>query len=351
MICVAATGRTELVFFFVFKTSAGTSDEVDYGDCRHVCDDEESHHEDLEEGDHVHEVQYWVVRIVWSCFPFPLCNVFVFMLFGLYGDLTNAFGSVKWEAMDRAAEALLGPNHFLGQQRYRLATTTIPGNDGNISLKIGEGGLMGDPLMVALFWVAFLPSTIRWQQLVAEEGAESGQLLAWHPWSGERMDQSLSQYADDTTKQIVAKPGEDVQVLAKRVQCSNDVFDRTLAVDGFSQNRGKEELLMHLVGEGSLADRRLVREGQVSRCQAKSSQWRGISAATWEKRHPSLMSSPGGVKPQWRLFTQLVSCGMRAGCRGDSNVASSSVVWSTRHCLASSLSARRRHNTKLSRLW
>ena len=157
-----------------------------------------------------------------------------------FHDLTNAFGSVKWEAMDRAAEALLGPNHFLGQQRYRLATTTIPGNDENISLKIGEGGLMGDPLMVALFWVSFLPSTIRWQQLVAEEGAESGQLLAWHPWSGERMDLSLSQYADDTTKQIVAMPGEDVQALAKRVQCSNDVFDRTMAVDGFSQNRGKE---------------------------------------------------------------------------------------------------------------
>ena len=41
--------------------------------------------------------------------------------------------------MDRAAAALLGPNHLLGQQRYRLATTTIPGNDGDISLKIGEG--------------------------------------------------------------------------------------------------------------------------------------------------------------------------------------------------------------------
>ena len=77
------------------------------------------------------------------------------------------------------------------------------------------------------------------------------------------MDLSLSQYADDTTKQIVAMPGEDVQALAKRVQCSNDVFDRTLAVDGFSQNRGKEELLMHLVGVGSLADRRLVRDGKV----------------------------------------------------------------------------------------
>ena len=179
-------------------------------------------------------------------------------------DLTKAFGSVKWEAIDRAAAPLLVPILLLGQQRYRLATTTVPGSDGDMSLRIGEGGLLSDPLMVALFWVAFLPSTIRWQQLVEEEGAESGQLLSWHPWSGEKMDLSLSQYADDTTKQIVAEPGEDVQALAKRVQCSNDVFDRALADDVFSQSRGKQELLMHLVGAGSLADRRLVREGQVS---------------------------------------------------------------------------------------
>ena len=123
---------------------------------------------------------------------------------------------------------------------------------------------MGDPLMVALFWVALLPSTIRWQLGVAEEGTESGQLLAWHPWSGGRIDLSLSQYADDATKQIVAELGEDVQALAKRMRCSNDIIDRALATDGFSQNRGKEELLMHLLGEGSFADRRLVREGKVS---------------------------------------------------------------------------------------
>ena len=45
----------------------------------------------------------------------------------------------------------------------------------------------------------------------------------------------------------------------------------------FSQNRGKEELLMHLVGEGSFADRRLVRDGKVSLPGRRSSQLRG----TW----------------------------------------------------------------------
>ena len=125
------------------------------------------------------------------------------------------------------------------------------------------------------------------------------------------MDLSLSQYADDTTKQIVAEPGEDVQPLAKRVRCSNDVFHRALAADGFSQNRGKEELLMHLVGLAPWQIDGWCERG-MCRCQARSSQWRGISAVTWEERHLSLTSFPGGVKPQWRLFTQSVSCGMRA---------------------------------------
>ena len=98
---------------------------------------------------------------------------------------------------------------------------------------------MGDPLMVALFWVAFLPSAIRWQQLVAEEGAESGQLLAWHPWSGEIMDLSLSQYADDTTKQIVAEPGEDVHALAKKVSCSNDVLIEYWRLLGSRRTEGR----------------------------------------------------------------------------------------------------------------
>ena len=155
-----------------------------------------------------------------------------------FHDLTNAFGSVKWEAMDRAVASLLGPNPLIGKQRYRLAITTIPGRDGDITLKIGEGGLMRDPLMVALFWVAFLPSTIRWQQQVAAEGVESEQLLAWHPWS-----------EPSRLWQIVAEQGEDVWHWRggsnAPMMC---LMARWRSIE-FPQNRGKEELLMHLVGE------------------------------------------------------------------------------------------------------
>ena len=122
---------------------------------------------------------------------------------------------------------------------------------------------MEDPLMVALFWVAFLPSTIRWQHAVAEEGAESGQLLAWHPWSGGRVDLSL-QYADDTTKQISAQPGEDVQALAKGCGAPMTFLTEHWRLMVFRRTGGKEELFMHPVGEVSFADRRLVRDGKVS---------------------------------------------------------------------------------------
>ena len=244
-----------------------------------------------------------------------------------FHDLTNAFGSVKWDAMDRAAEELLGPNHFLGQQRYRLATTTIPkGNDGNISLKIGEGGLMGDPLMVALFWVAFLPSTIRWQQLVAEGRsgiwsiAGMASLVGVKGWTYPCRSTPMTQpnrlwrSRARTFRRWQSEFSAPMTYLIVRWQLM--VFHRTEGKRSSSciwWERALSQIVVWCV---------MAR----FRCQAKSSQWRGISAATWEKRHPSLMSSPGGVKPQWRLFTQLVSCGTRAGCRGDSNVASASVV-------------------------
>ena len=54
-----------------------------------------------------------------------------------FHGLTNAFGSVNWEAMDRAVASLQGPNALIGQQRYRLTTTTIPERDGDITLRAG----------------------------------------------------------------------------------------------------------------------------------------------------------------------------------------------------------------------
>ena len=120
--------------------------------------------------------------------------------------------------------------------------------------------------MGALFWVAFLPSTSRWQQLVAAEGAESEHLLAWHPWSGARI---------DLTKQIVAERGEDVMALARLVQCSNDVSNGALAVDGFSQGQGGAS---HAPGRGRIFGRPPAGEG---RSGAATRQSRDGGSTSW----------------------------------------------------------------------
>ena len=86
LICLAATNHPELVFFLVFKPGAGTSDVIGSCDCRHVCDDEETHREGLDEGDHVPDDHrsHRVLRVV--CSRLPLYNLCVFSVpFGLHG--------------------------------------------------------------------------------------------------------------------------------------------------------------------------------------------------------------------------------------------------------------------------
>ena len=62
------------------------------------------------------------------------------------------------------------------------------------------------------------------------------------------------------------------------MRCFNDVSDGALAVDGFSQNRGKEELLMHLVGSRFFG-RSLAGEG---RSCAATRQSRDSGSTSWQ---------------------------------------------------------------------
>ena len=113
---------------------------------------------------------------------------------------------------------------------------------------------------------------------MAAEGSESEQLLAWHPWSGARIDLSLLQYADETTEQIVAEPGEDVMALARRVQCSNDAFDGALAVDGFFLEQGQGRA-SHAFGWSRIFGRPSAGEG---RSVAATRQSRDGGSTSWQ---------------------------------------------------------------------
>lgn len=60
-------------------------------------------------------------------------------------DMTNAFASSEWSALDYASKLILEPpNWELGRQRYRWATVRLPTCDGgHVLLKTNTGGLMG----------------------------------------------------------------------------------------------------------------------------------------------------------------------------------------------------------------
>ena len=86
-----------LCSFVCSRRVAGTSDVAGHSD-RHVCDDEESHHEDLQESDHVHEDHddqcpasgSEACLVMFS--PFPQHNLIVFRVcFGLYGVAASSF--------------------------------------------------------------------------------------------------------------------------------------------------------------------------------------------------------------------------------------------------------------------
>eukprot|EP00959_Pyramimonas_sp_CCMP1952_P467762 9492142-Pyramimonas_sp.AAC.1 len=64
-------------------------------------------------------------------------------------DLSNAFASPAWPAVDEAAQEMaMGRETSYCQQRYRLACTSIPAEGGDLLLKTGCGMLQGDPFAV-----------------------------------------------------------------------------------------------------------------------------------------------------------------------------------------------------------
>ena len=114
--------------------------------------------------------------------------------------------------------------------------------------------------------------------------------------------------------------------------------------DGFSQNRGKEELLMHLVGDGSFADRRLVRDGKVSLPGKVLIVARHLGSHLGEK------ASFAHELPRRRQATMLHHWSVvvrEQGARG----ASSLVVWSTQLYLGSRPFVPRKHSTSRLRRW
>eukprot|EP00959_Pyramimonas_sp_CCMP1952_P285857 5977061-Pyramimonas_sp.AAC.1 len=62
--------------------------------------------------------------------------------------MSNDLGSSSWAAMDHAISTLARPGHAaLCRRRHRDAVVLLPSDEGDLAVRAGVGGVMGDPFM------------------------------------------------------------------------------------------------------------------------------------------------------------------------------------------------------------
>eukprot|EP00973_Karenia_brevis_P076638 10645613-Karenia_brevis.AAC.1 len=109
--------------------------------------------------------------------------------------------------MDQAVPKLLDEtDHFLGKQRYEFATLNLPSSDGVCCVKTQCGGLMGDPYIVHAFSRAFHPCVCEWQMRQREYDPWYDAMYTICPITNTMTDISLTKYADDLVKLLIARP-------------------------------------------------------------------------------------------------------------------------------------------------
>lgn len=140
-------------------------------------------------------------------------------------DISNAFASSSWQALDRANASITNPiDASLGMQRYRWATISLPtGDSAQLLVKNHCGGSMGDPYIVHSFCRAFHPPVQRWLDGCQHYDPFALCLVTRCPVTGCITDLSLTKYADDLVR--IVSSIEGAAGLADASQQSNAALD------------------------------------------------------------------------------------------------------------------------------
>eukprot|EP00959_Pyramimonas_sp_CCMP1952_P046507 971385-Pyramimonas_sp.AAC.1 len=120
-----------------------------------------------------------------------------------FKDMANAFPSVGWQYMEKAAAALVrGKDLRLALQRIRRAQARLPAAEGTLHFRPTEGGLMGGPFMAHCFPRAFTHTIEPWTQQWRRTDNADKVLVVKCPITHQDVDLSLHLYADDINKKI-----------------------------------------------------------------------------------------------------------------------------------------------------
>ena len=166
-------------------------------------------------------------------------------------DLQNAFGSVSWQALDKAAEGNTdAQDEELCKQRYRDMVVDLPTPEGVHTVKIGDGLMMGDPFSVGSFATSFAMPTERWS--TRRRAIQPAANLLTCEWEGmPNIDLGLHQYADDLSRHHLMDIGTTMQEGVDMLRKADDELDVALGEVGMRQNRGKHATSVLVQGAGS----------------------------------------------------------------------------------------------------
>ena len=162
-------------------------------------------------------------------------------------DVANAFYSPLRSVLHDCVERVAQPvDASLLQQRHSEAYMCVKACDGNINVQPQTGILQGDGFACEHFLLAYHPAIDEYcADMLTAVGEE---FVSVDPVSQERVDCSLSSYADDVCKKHVVSNPDD---MAFRSGLSNCLFDAALSKVGIAQNADKQVHHVLFCGQGS----------------------------------------------------------------------------------------------------
>ena len=119
-------------------------------------------------------------------------------------DMANAFPCSESEDLDNYTENHVRPEDYeLFLHRRHSAAVTVEAADGELTVKPESGGMMGEPNAPEDFIATFHPRAQSWQVGMVRRDIDAYEkFIATCPLTDERVDTSITTFADDVAKAL-----------------------------------------------------------------------------------------------------------------------------------------------------
>ncbi|CAK0905019.1 unnamed protein product [Prorocentrum cordatum] len=166
-------------------------------------------------------------------------------------DATNAFGCGRKEDLERSVRARLEEDEeikdqdlnyvtAISRQRRMALTVVIPAADGEVALRSGSGGFMGDTSEPEIFMSNYHIAVTKWAEV---ETARSNGAMLIRMQNLPEVDASLGCFMDDIFKtQLLSEPQSASEVIRLSLR-SDQGLDQALLERAYGQNRAKQDVV------------------------------------------------------------------------------------------------------------